>query len=161
MWHVSINLDTSNETHQGPPDGTQGYLAACYRNIVDTKPSDFWKSNPKSDRKSNRRPEKSRNGPNRKSNRLTKKKKIHVPGATPSYYLGWLVWCKVYIRYELRTFFQRCRGNSICRTLLQTKRVCFVQTLYQHQSALPYMGCCTLSSCSANKGPRILRPTIQ
>ena len=40
--HVSINLDTSNETHQGPPDGTQGYLAACYRNIVDTKPSHFF-----------------------------------------------------------------------------------------------------------------------
>ena len=58
--HVSINLDTSNETHQGPPDGTQGYLAACYRNIVDTKPSHFSKSNLKSDRKSNRRPEKSR-----------------------------------------------------------------------------------------------------
>ena len=34
--------DTSNETHQGPPDGTQGYLAACYRNIVDTKPLHFW-----------------------------------------------------------------------------------------------------------------------
>ena len=73
------------------------------------------------------------------------------------------MWYKVYIRYELRTFLQRCRGNSSCRTLLQTKRVCFVQTLYQHQSALPYMGCCILSSssCSSNKGPRILRPTIQ
>ena len=42
--------DTSNETHQGPPNGTQGYLVACYRNIVDTKPG------PKSDRKSNRKP---------------------------------------------------------------------------------------------------------
>ena len=60
VLHVSIKPDTSNETHQGPPDGTQGYLAACYRNIVDTKPSYFSKSNPKSDRKSNRRPEKSR-----------------------------------------------------------------------------------------------------
>ena len=38
---MSKNLDTSNETHQGPPDGTQGYLAACYRNIVDTKPTYF------------------------------------------------------------------------------------------------------------------------
>ena len=55
---MSINLDTSNETHQGPPDGTQGYLAACYRNMVDTKPSLFSKPNPKSDRKSNRKPEK-------------------------------------------------------------------------------------------------------
>ena len=55
---MSINFDTSNETHQGPPDGTLGYLAACYRNMVDTKPSLFAKPNPKSDRKSNRKPEK-------------------------------------------------------------------------------------------------------
>ena len=55
---MSINLDTSNETHQGPPNGTQGYLAACYRNIFDTKPSHFSKPNPESDRKSNRKPEK-------------------------------------------------------------------------------------------------------
>ena len=51
VWHVSINLDTSNETHQGPPDGTQEYLAACYRNIFDTKSSHFSKPNPDSDRK--------------------------------------------------------------------------------------------------------------
>ena len=42
---MSINLDTSNETHQDPLDGTQEYLAACYRNIVDTKPSHFSMSN--------------------------------------------------------------------------------------------------------------------
>ena len=42
VWHVSIKtFDTSNETHQGFPDGSQGYLAACYQNIVDTKPSHF------------------------------------------------------------------------------------------------------------------------
>ena len=28
---MSIKLDTSNETHQGDPNGTQGYLTACYR----------------------------------------------------------------------------------------------------------------------------------
>ena len=39
------------------------------------------------------------NGPNRKSNRLTKKK-IHIPCATLNYYLGWLMWCKVCISYE-------------------------------------------------------------
>ena len=103
------------------------------------------------------------NGPNRKSNRLTKEKKIHIPGATMNYYLGWLMRCKVCISYELRTFLQeqRCSANSICRTPFPAKRVCFVQTLYQHQSALPYIGCCTLSSCSSNKGPRILGPKIQ
>ena len=52
------NLDTSNETHQGPPDGTQGYLAACYGNFVHTKPSHILKPNPESDQKSNRKPEK-------------------------------------------------------------------------------------------------------
>ena len=36
------------------------------------------------------------------------------------------------------------------------------QTLYQHQSALPYMGSCNLSSCSSTKRPMILgRPTVQ
>ena len=101
VWHVSINLDTSNETHQGPPDGTQGYLATCYRNIVDTKPSHF----------SNRKVEsgirsqvgskigKMPNGANRKFNRLTKKK-IHIPCATLNYYLGWLMWCKACVSYE-------------------------------------------------------------
>ena len=39
------------------------------------------------------------NGPNRKSNGL-KYKKIHIPCATLDYYLGWLMWCKVYISYE-------------------------------------------------------------
>ena len=43
----------------------------------------------------------------------------------------------------------------------QIKRVCLAQTLYQHRSALPYMGCCSLSSCSSTKGPRILGLTIQ
>ena len=76
---MSINLDTSNETHQGPPDGTQGYLAACYRNIVDTKPSHFSKPNPESDRKSNRKPKKEAcTEPNRKLNRLAKKKNPHT-----------------------------------------------------------------------------------
>ena len=51
-------LDTSNETHQGPPNDTQGYQTACYRNIVDTKPLYFSKSNSESYRKSNRKPEK-------------------------------------------------------------------------------------------------------
>ena len=41
-----------------PPDGSQGYLAACYRKIVDTKPSHFFKPNSEPDRKSNRKPEK-------------------------------------------------------------------------------------------------------
>ena len=43
---------------------------------------------------------KKRNGPNRKSNRLTKKKKIYIPGATLNNYLGWLMWCKVCTSYE-------------------------------------------------------------
>ena len=42
---------------------------------------------------------KKRNGPNRKSNRLTKKK-IHIPCATLNYYLGWLMWYKVCTSYE-------------------------------------------------------------
>ena len=40
------------------------------------------------------------NGPNRKLNRLTKKKKFHIPCAILNYYLGWLMWCNVCISYE-------------------------------------------------------------
>ena len=75
---MSINLDTSNGTHQGPPDGTQGYLAACYRNIFDTKPSQFRsriRRNQVASRIENR---KEPNGSNRRSNQLTKKKIAHT-----------------------------------------------------------------------------------
>ena len=75
---MSINLDTSNETHQGSPDGTQGYLAACYRNIVDTKPSRFFEVEFRNQIASRMENRKTRNGPNRKSNRLTKKKSPHT-----------------------------------------------------------------------------------
>ena len=93
VWHVSINFDTSNEAHQGPPDGTQGYLATCYRNIVDTKPSHF----------SNRKVEsgirsqvgskigKMPNGANPKFNRLTKKKKSTY--LVPHWIITWADWC--------------------------------------------------------------------
>ena len=99
VWHVSINLDTSNETHQDPPDGTQGYLVACYRNIVDTKPSHYFEAESEIRSQVESKTGKKRNGPNRKSNRLTKKK-IHIPWATLNNYLGWLMWCKVCISYE-------------------------------------------------------------
>ena len=100
------------------------------------------------------------NGPNRKSNRLTKEEKSTY--LVPHWIITWADWCGA--RFALATnLLSRITvpRNSICRTLLQTKGVYFAQTLYQHQSALPYMGCCTLSSCSSNKGPRILGPTIQ
>ena len=100
------------------------------------------------------------NGPNRKSNRLTKRKKSTY--LVPHWIITWADWCGA--RFALSTNLLTgitVPRNSICRTLFQTKRVCFIQTLYQHQSALPYMGCCTLSSSSSNKGPRTLGPTIQ
>ena len=87
------------------------------------------------------------NGPNRKSNRLRNQKKSTY--LMPPWIIAWTDWCG-----------SRCRENSIFRTLLQNKGVCFAQTLYQRKSALPYMGCCTLSSFSFNKGPRILGPTM-
>ena len=75
---MSINFDTSNETHQGPPDGTQGYLAACYRNIVDTKPSHFFEAESGIRSRVEWKTGKKSYGPNRKSNRLTKKKIPHT-----------------------------------------------------------------------------------
>ena len=100
------------------------------------------------------------NWPNRKSNRLTKEKKSTY--LVPHWINTWADWCgaRFALAMNLLTRITVPR-NSICRTLLQTKGIYFVQTLYQHQSALPYVGCCTLSSCSSNKGPRILGPTIQ
>ena len=57
--HVSKNLSlTPRMKHtRVPPNDTQGYQTACYRNIVDTKPLCFSKSNSESYRKSNRKPE--------------------------------------------------------------------------------------------------------
>ena len=77
---MSINFDTSNETHQGPPDGTQGYLATCYRNIFDTKPSHFSNRKVESGIRSQVRSKigKMPNGANPKFNRLTKKKHPHT-----------------------------------------------------------------------------------
>ena len=74
---MSINFDTSNETHQGPPDGTQGYLAAAIETSSIPSLHIFFSPNPESDRMSNRKPKKP-NGPNRKSNRLTKKRNPHT-----------------------------------------------------------------------------------
>ena len=74
---------------------------------------------------------KKRNGPNRKSNDLTKEKKSTY--LVPHWIITWADWCGA--KFALATKIlqeQRCRGNSICRTLFQTKRVCFAQTLYQH-----------------------------
>ena len=71
------------------------------------------------------------NGPNRKFNRLTKKKNSTY--LVPHWIITWADWCGA--KFALATNLlqeQRCRGNSICRTLFQTKRVCFAQTLYQH-----------------------------
>ena len=58
------------------------------------------------------------NGPSRKSNRLKKIKKIHIPCATLDYYLGWLMRCNVYVSYEPLTKLlsnKALRGNSISR----------------------------------------------
>ena len=71
------------------------------------------------------------NGPNRKFNRLTKKKKSTY--LVPQWIITWADWCGA--RFALSTnFLTRITWyfNSICRTLLKTKRVCFAQTLYQH-----------------------------
>ena len=94
------------------------------------------------------------NGPNWiSSNRLTKKRIPHTwCQRTMNYYLGWLMWCNVCISYE--PSYKSNFAVEIFRMLFQTNRVSLVQTLYQHKSALPYMGCCTLSSCSSTKGTK-------
>ena len=100
------------------------------------------------------------NGPNRKSDHLTKKKIPHTSCHVE--FFAWADWCGAMFAQA---------SNLLTKTTLPWKfnlpyaildqTSLFLQTLYQHQSALPYMGCCTLSSCSSNKEPRILGPTIQ
>ena len=100
------------------------------------------------------------NGPNRKSNRLTKKQNSTY--LVPRWIITRADWCGAMFAQA---------SNLLAKTTLPWKfnlpyaildqTSLFLQNLYQHQSALPYMGCCTLSSCYSNKGPRILGPTIQ
>ena len=91
------------------------------------------------------------NGLNRISNRLTKKKKFHIPGATHVELLLGLIDVVQCLRQPQAFLQNNFDAKIICRTPFQTERVRVAQTLYQHQSTLPYMGCCTLSSCSSTK----------
>ena len=90
-WHLEWNTP-------GSPGRYAGYLAACYRNIVDTKPSHFSKPNPESDRKSNRNRKKP-NGPNRKSKSPNKEKKSTY--LVPRWIITWADWCGA--RFALAT----------------------------------------------------------
>ena len=100
------------------------------------------------------------NGPNRKSNRLKNKKNPHT-----LCHIGLLLGLidAVQCLRKLRTlaFYKQSVTRKFNEPILlfQTERVSFAQTLYQHKSALPYMGCCTLS-CSSTKRPRRLGSTI-
>ena len=101
------------------------------------------------------------NGPNGKSNRLKNKENPHT-----LCHIGLLLGLidAVQCLRKLRTLVSY--KQSVTRKfnepilLFQSERVSFVQTLYQHKSALPYMGCCALS-CSSTKRPRRLVSTIQ
>ena len=101
------------------------------------------------------------NGPNRKSNRLKNKKNPHT-----LCHIGLLLGLIDAVQCLRKQWTLAFYKQSVTRKfnepilLFQTERVSFAQTLYQHKSALPYMGCCTLS-CSSNKRPRRLVSTIQ
>ena len=108
------------------------------------------------------------NAPNRKSNRL-KQEKISQTLCHAELLLGLIdvVQCLHYLRRKpsivSKTTLPALEFNLsfVIADQAQVKRKCLVQTLYQHRSALPYMGCCTLLSCSSAKGPTILGRTIQ
>ena len=76
--------------------------------------------------------------------------------------LGRLMRCNVCEKYEPFCKKKNDRRNSICfiRYFRPNTSAFDTQTLYQHQSALPYMGCCTLP-CSSTKEPMILGPIPQ
>ena len=73
VWHVSINLVTSNETPQGPPDGTQGY----WRLAIETSsiPSLYiFEAESEISSKVESKTVNKPNEPSRKSNRLKQEK---------------------------------------------------------------------------------------
>ena len=102
------------------------------------------------------------NGPNRKSNRLINKKNPHTL-CHIGLLLGLIdvVQCLRLLRIWASYKQSVTRKLNEPILLFQTERVSFAQTLYQHKSALPYLGCCTLSSCSSTKRPGRLGSTIQ
>ena len=87
------------------------------------------------------------NGPNRKSNRLINKKNPHTL-CHIGLLLGLIdvVQCLRLLRIWASYKQSVTRKLNEPILLFQTERVSFAQTLYQHKSALPYLGCCTLST---------------
>ena len=159
VWHVSINLDWHLEWNTpGSPKRYAGIFGGLLSKHPRYQAFTFFEAESgirsKVESKAGRKP----NRPIRKSNRL-KKKKFHIPCATLNSYLDWLMWCNVALATNLLTK-TTLPWKFHLPYAIQTKRVCFTQTLYQHQSALPYMGCWTLSSGSSTKGPLILGPTM-
>ena len=97
---------------------------------------------------------KMRNGPNRKLNCLTKKKNPHT---LFHHYLGWLMRCKVCIRYELSY------KNNVASEIQSAVRYFRPNEsdLYKlctniNQPYLIWAAVRDLSSCSSNKGPIII-----
>ena len=131
VWHVSINLVTSNETPQGPPDGTQGY----WRLAIETWsiPSlHIFRSRIRNQITSRIENRKKRNGPNRKSNRLTKKTKSTY--LVPSWIITWADWCGARFALAMNLFTRitvRRKFNLPYAISDQTSLLCtnFVPTL--------------------------------
>ena len=140
--------------HTRVPRTVRRDLAASYRNIVDTKPSRFLKPNPELGWKSNRKPKKTEWTKPIEKPKRRKQKNPHTFPTLKYLNLGRLMRCNVCEKYE--PFGKKKtndRRNSICfiRYFFRPNKSAFdTQTLYQHQSALPYMGCCTLP-CSSTK----------
>ena len=139
-------------------------MAASYRHVIDTKPSRFLKRirniNWVESRIENR---KKPNGPNLSRNRNAENKKNpHTFPTLKHLNLGRLMRCNVCEKYEPFCKKKNDRRNSICfiRYFRPNTSAFETQTLYQHQSALPYMGCCTLPR-SSTKEPMILGPMPQ
>ena len=115
VWHVSMKPLTPRMKHtRVPQTGSHGYLAACYRNIVDTKPSHFFKPNSESDRKWNRKPEKAEwTEPKIKS----PKKEKNSTYLASLWIITWADWCgAIFTNLKLQTLAflqtQRCLGRN-------------------------------------------------
>ena len=144
-WHLEWNTPGSPETERRD-------LAASYRDIIDTKPLRFLKPNPELSWKSNRKPEKAEWTEPIEKPKRRKQRNPHTFPTLKYLNLGRLMRCNVCEKYEPFCKKKNDRRNSICfiRYFRPNTSAFETQTLYQHQSALPYMGCCTLP-CSLTK----------
>ena len=117
-------------------------MAACYRQIVDTKPWAFWSWIGRLNAKSKSEKAELRTVPYYYITKETKSLTLR-----PCDYLGWMIWCNVWknctptcerVRSEQKTL------HYVPFVINTTTPKAVLTDDAPYKSALPYMGCCCL-----------------